>query len=169
MRNLAIITLLALLVTGSRGFAAPKTFVSENGRFTCKVDSKLKSDTKTIATKSGNLEVTTESAAISNEQILSVSFADLTDSSGTLDSEKIITNAILAMTKSGALGEQLTIEEKDSTPAGVEVRLQHGKIHTRARLYLSGNRLYIVSVIGIPSKVTDKVAESFFEHFAIVP
>jgi hypothetical protein len=139
------------------------------GRVKFRMDPKPKYERSVIKTKSGEQSVTTITASKSSDLILTVSYSDLPDSGRPLEVDKIYESTLKAMSKNGTQVEERTLDAKAALPSGKEVLLVHGKISTRARLFLDGHRLYVVSAVGSASKVQDKSANELFQHFEIVP
>jgi hypothetical protein len=144
---------------------------SDAGKFRVKFPGKPKVDSKELGSGPGGVQaipVTTERVEGSNGVVYAVTFADYPD---TFLGVKAAT--VLDGVRDGMRGKDGTVKEYkevtlNGTIPGREIRIEAGKRVVRARVFLTGTRLYQVMVTGDKQPADGKSADEFLKSFEIV-
>jgi hypothetical protein len=155
-----------ILVVASVAIARPPEPVpttSEAGRFTVTFPAKPSQTEKDIVTDAGTLKVTTLKAETGGVQY-AVSFTDYPNSFRQTSAKDILDAAAKAMAGDSAGSV------KEFTQEGVPGRtltLGGGDNEVKARLFLDGQRLYVVVACGTQKAMKGSSADSFVGGFSL--
>jgi hypothetical protein len=143
---------------------------SKSGRFKAGYTETPKSDSRSVASDTGKLEVTTVSAAVSRDLTLAVTWTDYPEKFQSVPADKLLDAVKKGMkTKDAKLVDEKAVAAHDPNPAGQEVHYDYGKYHVRARLFLVGTRLYQVTATGKKDEVEGRLADKFLASFQLIP
>ncbi len=166
MRKLLAVFVLGLVVgTAVAEKPTPTGHVSDAGKFSVVFPAKpLKLDAdRQVATAGGNLTVVTskyESGAV----VYSVTYTDYPESFKEVSAAELLKGVVSGM--KGADGQVSSDEKFDVTGgAGRSVSITAGDNVVRAKIYLTGRRLYLVQVSGKKDGTKGKAADDFLASF----
>jgi hypothetical protein len=170
-RRFSMRTLLAVLVVGvgvGTALADKPTaagHVSDAGKYSVVFPAKpTKVDAdKAVATASGNLTVIT-SKYESGNAVYSVTYTDYPESFKEVIPSRVLDGVVNGM--KGTDGQLLGSETFDvEGGAGRSVTISAGENVVRAKVYLTGRRLYLVQVSGRKDTTKGKAADDFLASF----
>jgi hypothetical protein len=139
-----------------------------DGRFKAMLGDDPKEKTQRVKSEAGPLEINSLAAKVSDNLTLSVTWTDYPDSFRDVPREKLLAAVRDGLkTKSAKLVTEKDVSAADPTPAAKEVQYDHGKYHTRTRLYLVGTRLYQVTATGKKDAVESDLAGKFLVSFEV--
>jgi hypothetical protein len=139
-----------------------------DGRFKVMLGDKPKEKTEHVKSEVGTLDVTTLSTKVSDNLTLSVTWTDYPDSFREVSREKLLAAVRDGLkSKKAKLVTEKEIAAADPNPAAKEVQFDHGKYHTRTRLFLVGTRLYQVTATGKKEDVESRFAGEFLVSFEV--
>jgi hypothetical protein len=163
VRALAVVLVLA---PAAGAGDEPQRFEFPEGGYSAVFPRKPKAESKEVRTAAGDLKVYVWSAAGGNDLTLSVTYTDYPPKFADLDRDRLLEAVRNGLkTKDARFVADVAVEADGRRPAGREVHLNHGKYHTRTRLFLVGSRLYQVTATGAEKAVLGKAAEQFLRSF----
>lgn len=163
-------SLLAVLVLAPaiRADDEPGRYEFPEGRCSAVFPRKPKHESKTVRTAAGEQRVLIWSASQGTDLTLSVTYTDYPPRFADLDPARLLMAVRDGMmTKGARVVEDRRVEPDGRRQAGREVTIDHGKYHTRTRLFLDGTRLYQVTATGTEKAVTGAAAERFLMSFEV--
>jgi len=167
--------LAALLVCTLAAVAAPKdkgvVFTSKAGKFTITFPEKPKETTKKVATAAGNLDNHLFYVEKGANSVYLLSYSDYPKGSVTANNKDKILDGCRDGVTNNLRGKRLS-EKKltvgaDKHPGrDILVELPNKNLY-RTRLYLVGERLFQIVVLGPSEFVKDKQVDSFLDSFKL--
>ena len=148
----------------------PTALKSKEGKFSVAMPDKPTERTNKVKTDIGELDLHAF-LVDQTDRALVVMYSDYPDGSVAANTDKVLAGCIEGNVK--ALKGKLLTEDKITTGKakfpGREIRIEmpDKKNTYRARLYLAGDRLYQVVVLGPDDFTKGKVVEDFLKSFAI--
>jgi hypothetical protein len=139
-----------------------------DGRFKAMLGDEPKEKTQHLKSEAGPLDVTTLAVKVSDNLTLSVTWTDYPDSFREVPREKLLAAVRDGLkTKNARLVTERAVVAADPNPAAKEIQFDHGRYHTRTRLYLVGTRLYQVTATGKKDDVEGDFAGKFLVSFEV--
>lgn len=146
-------------------------YTSDAGKFRVKFPGKPRVDSKELASGPGGVQaipVTTERVEGHNGVVFAVTFADYPDTFLGVKAKTVLDGVRDGMKgKDGVVREDREVTLGGTIP-GRELRIEAGKRVIRARVFLTGTRLYQVMVTGERQPADGKSADEFLRSFEVV-
>jgi hypothetical protein len=177
MRHLVLPVAVLVVVIAARYAPAQRDlrlyeYTSEAGRYRAKFPEKPRSETKDLSTGPGGrvIPTLTDKAEGPRDAVYAVTIADYPESFRDVP-EKAILDGVRDGLKAtdGRVTEdnEITVGSGETKLAGRELRIEAGRNTVRARLFLSGTRLYQVMVTGSKNAVNGPTADEFLRSFEL--
>lgn len=168
---LALIALTPVAWAGKDKEPKLEEHTSDAGKFRVKFPGKPKVDSKELGSGPGGVQaipVTTERVEGSNGVVYAVTFADYPETFLGVKAKTVLDGVRDGMKgKDGFVKEDKDILLNGTVP-GREFRIEAGKRVIRARVFLTGNRLYQVMITGDRQPADGKSADEFLKSFELL-